>query len=1536
MARPVAYRRTLSVRVLLLSLVLVGAGLPSLYALRKWQLSRTATAYLDRASELEKQEEWLAAANYIGRYLALRQHDADAEVRLAETYAKGADSAARIKRAVELYYTALGNELGDRQWPLRQKLASLLVDLGRFAEAEGEARKLIAHDPASPEANKSLALALIGRVANGSFTTASQAELKKLALLATFDRARKMQPKDIELATLQAVFLRRFPDLVKVEQPKWTQAQRYENADACLNELIAADPTNAKAYLARHYYRQQISEAAPDGGAARALAAADLAQALKLAPQDGGVLAVAGAAELAAAQTAQAGGLKEEVLAHAAQAEAYYQSLVSIPNQTKQSARPPRGQSRVPGGFHIELGEAQWLRDKPDEAIATWKSAIKKFEGDELKLETRLADAYLDLDRRKEARDALAQVDKRIDQNSPFMSNKEQAAQTAAQEFRRARLAFQSQDMATSIPQLQRVAARSEAGSASDEVGLRALVMLGQAYSSLGQWREAAQVYDEACQRNPRLPQVRLYAAHSWLASGRIPLAAERAEQSLALRDSTEAWFVLCSAIFRQQLGLETASRDWERFDLTLSETKKRNQSTPLAQPWLIELLQIDALLARGQEGPAAIEQEVQQVVRDLEARYPNEVQLWTRLPLVWERLKLPAEADRCAEQLGKQPEGKVAALQAKVRLHRARGEHDRAEEMMASLVASSPAELRSDMVRELVNLKLAREDFDGARQLLVKEHELRPDELATLLFLAELDVQSGRWKEVQKWEHQLEKLPHPATLHAKVIKIRRLLASSKSPGDAAFAEAEAELRVLRDRAASWPEVAALSGSVAQQRGDLTGAATGYTQAVMLGDQRMGVYQNLIAVLERLGRLSEAQEYLQKLESQIPLNQALTMLQGTVEMRLDQPERALSVARKAVEKRPQEIEPRLWLARLLALDGKQAEAESELNKALEMAPQDLRVWTALEMFYVRAQKSDAAIQMAQRIQQDKDLPEAERYFIAAQAFDLAGKRDLAEESFRRAAAADPKSGAVQFRMAEFYLRFDTAKAQTCLEKTLALEPEHRSARRTLAALLASRGSDEDWSRAESLLTSQAQDSSNSAGDNRLHAVLLARRGGAANLAQAQLLLEQLVSKSIQSLPIDRLLLAQVYERQALTPLDEKTKAKKLELARRELEALASRAEPDWTHFAAAIEFFDRQRQPADCRHWLGRFQQWALKQRRPASESILQLVRLQLKHQAAAESGPWLDQLETLKADPLSILLLRAQWYRDQGRPEEIRQHVDARGEELLAQEQNAAAKARILGRVAGVYRAVKQLDDAERWERRLAAHDPQQFDGLAAVLTQQGKWSEAIELCRQAAQTDKSARPAMVALNCLSGTQVTNERVADLEPLIQAAMQDSQARADLHYSLGVVRVVQNRNADAIAEFRQVVKLNPRHVPAMNNLALLLAEDTASRKEALAIIDRAIDQDGMTPDLCDTKGTILLLDGRADEAIRFLEIATQGTNVDPRFEFHLALAYDDQGNREKAREHFQKAIQGRLEEQILTKWDQQMLAELRKNLGAST
>ena len=1506
-------RRTLSLRVLAVSLVLVAATLPSLYALRNWQLARTATAYLDRATELEQKEQWLEAADYINRFLTLRPRDADAEIRLAETFAKGADTLDRTNRAVALHYAALSYDLGRRQWPLRQKLATLLIKATRFAEAETESRKILTNDPQSTEARKSLAVALFGRIESGSFNSASAAELKKLALLTTIDQARAQQPKEVELAVIQAALLRRHPDLVRIEQPQWTEADRYRSADRCLDDLIAADPTNHAAFLARMAYRAQYSLEGVDD---------DMAQALKLAPSDPLVLAAAGVKELARARRRKAaGGPLEEVQSSAARAATHFQALLST--------QPP-SQNPV---HHVSLGEAQLLSGKPEDAIATWKAGAKKFVGAELVFETQLADTYLDLDRRQEAEQVIKQIDSRIAQASVRLSGKQLAALTLVHDFRRARLAVQANDYASAIPQLRRVAARSQTAVSGTDEAVQALLMLGQIYATMEQWREAGQAYDEACQLNPRLAQVRLAAAQSWLSAGRVDLAAERAEEGLALHDSTEAWFALATARLRQQIALTPAERNWDRFDLTLSEAQKRNQLSQLSQPWRIDLLEFDARLSRRTaENASNLKRSPQQILKDLEATYPSEPELWPRLSLGWQQLKMPADADRCVDHLRGLQDGQRLAAQTQIRLHRIRNEHQQAEELLASLVANIPAAQRAGIVREWIDLKLARSDVDGARSLLVKELQLRPSDVSTLRLLAELDIQAGRWDQAQKWEEQLAKLPHPADLHARVLKTRRLLLSAK---DSALAQAETELKVLRDQAPSWGEVAALAGAAAQQRRDWDEAVSQYSQAIQLGERRLSVFESLIAVLEKLGRLSEAQEYLQRLESQIPRSQALTELQGTVEMRLDQPERALAAAHKAVEQRPREVEPRLWLARLLTFYEKSDDAEAELKEALKFAPQDMRVLGALELFYLRTQNTEAAIQLAHKIQNQNDLPEAERYFVAAQALELAGERNLAEESFRRAAAAAANNAAIQFRMAEFYLQSDSQRAQDCLEKTLQIDPNHRSARRMLATLLASRGSDADWTQAQSLLTGQP-DPGDSSGDVRLHASLLVRRGGQENLARAQKLLEQLVANSTRSAPLDRLLLAQVYERQAYSPVDDKVRSQKLSLARRELETIASRSQSEWTYFVAVIDFCQRQQDMPAVEDWLGRFQRWMSQQEKPSAEAVLQLVRLQLKHQVSADSGPWLDRLEAMKADPLSVLLLRAQWSSQQGRSEEVTNLVDTQGGSLLAQEQTQAGKMRILAGIAGIYRAVNRLADAERWQRRLAAIDPQRYDGLAATLALQGKWREAMDLCRRAAETDKSARPALVALSCLSQTEITDEKVTECEPLIQAALQNSKQNADLHYSLGVVRVVQKRTADAITSFREVVKANPRHVSALNNLALLLAEDGKQRKEALAMIDRAIDLVGLTPDLCDTKGTILILSGDHAEAVRFLEMATRGPGADPRYQFHLALALYEQGNHDRARQHFEKAIQGQLESQVLTDWDGRMLALLRKHFASST
>ena len=85
--------------------------------------------------------------------------------------------------------------------------------------------------------------------------------------------------------------------------------------------------------------------------------------------------------------------------------------------------------------------------------------------------------------------------------------------------------------------------------------------------------------------------------------------------------------------------------------------------------------------------------------------------------------------------------------------------------------------------------------------------------------------------------------------------------------------------------------------------------------------------------------------------------------------------------------------------------------------------------------------------------------------------------------------------------------------------------------------------------------------------------------------------------------------------------------------------------------------------------------------------------------------------------------------------------------------------------------------------------------------------------------------------------------------------------------------------------------------------------------------------------LLDTKGTILLYDGKAKEALPFLQRAVSSataSNPDPRYCFHLALAYDRLGENRKARDALTKARQEGLTDQFLTPTDRRLLADFER------
>jgi tetratricopeptide (TPR) repeat protein len=286
-----------------------------------------------------------------------------------------------------------------------------------------------------------------------------------------------------------------------------------------------------------------------------------------------------------------------------------------------------------------------------------------------------------------------------------------------------------------------------------------------------------------------------------------------------------------------------------------------------------------------------------------------------------------------------------------------------------------------------------------------------------------------------------------------------------------------------------------------------------------------------------------------------------------------------------------------------------------------------------------------------------------------------------------------------------------------------------------------------------------------------------------------------------------------------------------------------------------------------------------------------------------------------------------------QGRnTEEVIAFVEPAAKRLLERVKDDKQRAAILQGFGRLYASNEMWPSAESWYRKLYAQEPGAFEPLVGVLTQQGRTMEAVQICEEAAKAEDSSRGAAVAVSVLASGKATAKEVQRAEMLITSALERFPKDLRLLFNVATLRVMQGRTDDAAKLFRLVVDINPRHVLALNNLATLLSEQPDQRKEALRLIDRAIEITGSEAALFDTKGTILIFDDQSSKAIEFLKAAVDGPDADPRYRFHLALAYKDVNEIEKARSELEQALQKNLDKQILTPTEQNMLSELRSIL----
>ena len=141
------------------TLVVAAVVGPAVYLWYSYQVNRTADALLERARKLELEEkDYKGAADDYFQYLKLKPNDANAQILLAEAFDRAGKDP---NRAIEYYYQAIGvapdyrpkgvtpaekdkakeDTPVEKERALRRRLAELLIERGRFAEAEGEAQR---------------------------------------------------------------------------------------------------------------------------------------------------------------------------------------------------------------------------------------------------------------------------------------------------------------------------------------------------------------------------------------------------------------------------------------------------------------------------------------------------------------------------------------------------------------------------------------------------------------------------------------------------------------------------------------------------------------------------------------------------------------------------------------------------------------------------------------------------------------------------------------------------------------------------------------------------------------------------------------------------------------------------------------------------------------------------------------------------------------------------------------------------------------------------------------------------------------------------------------------------------------------------------------------------------------------------------------------------------------------------------------------------------------------------------------------------
>jgi Tfp pilus assembly protein PilF len=1065
--------RTLNVKFLLILLGLATFVVAGVIVTHVLQTGRISRALLARAAAAEEQGQPRMAALYLSRYLEFEAADVEQRARLGRLLAAEEllDSPQARGRAVLVLEQVLGRDPDRRD--SRRLLVRIALDTGNLELAREHLKILCDSSPDDAEAEE-----LRGRLheAQGQYAEAAD----------WYRRAADHDAGRVNAYAHLADLLRRHP------APNRADAQA-EEADRIIDDLVAKNGRDPKAYVARWRYRNAFLELKKDAEARRK-AAADVTRARELAPDDTEVMA-------AVAQLAQLDGRLAEARA----------VLKGGLEQHAQDA----GLYRALAALELEAGDRKAAADGLRLAVKKLPTAAQP------EFLWTLTHLLIDgtPEDRAEAAGLIAQMRK-------------SSGPSAAADYLQARLLIVEKRPAEAVRLLER--ARPSLGDAP-EVGEEIDLALGRCYEQLGDVVRQKKSYERLANRATKSLPALLGLAAAEASLGNLEAAIARYREAAAMPGAPpEAGYaVVRLRVTRNRKGVA----DWGAVESALRDVEKAHPGAPEAV-----LLRAEALAAQDRWD------EARRVLESACAADDEYKHVRLRLALV-AVLAPRGEVERArvlldeAERRG----GDSAVLRAAAAGFWAGRPREEAAGPLARLTQGLErwsAEEQSRVLRAVAEARISQGQLPEAQELCVHLTDLpgNDNDIGLRLLLCELAAQTGDDAPAATAREALRRIEGgegPAWCYAEAM---RLTAAARRGAPDGLAEAQRRLDQAASSRPGWTALVLAKAEVAELQNRPEEAIAQYKAATGLGERGERISRRLVELLYRQQRYQEAQAEMAHLRRQGPEAHRLGLLDAELSLRNRDPVRAARLALEAAPAESKDYRDVLWLGQILAANPDKArEAEATLRRALQMEERVPETWVALIQFLaVRGQTEEAQAVLARaeaRLSGDK------RPLALAPCYEAVGQLDRAQEQYREALRTQRDDVGVLRTVSGFYLRWLQPQAAEPLLRRIidrqvkVTDDDVAWARLGLAVVLAARPDYPSFLEALALvglkmdgggLVEDGQAGEDTVERRRARAHVLATRPSRALRGKAIELLEQLDGQ--QGLyPGDRFLLSQLYE-----------------------------------------------------------------------------------------------------------------------------------------------------------------------------------------------------------------------------------------------------------------------------------------------------------------------------------------------------------------------------------------------------------------------